>query len=95
VKEDTEEYIACGYILETTKGSVALDNAGQEYAVGEWPNKERWEALDVVTDPDPRRIPRLGPAERRATRRLRTSPLGQRWGGRGQNERLARKPDVS
>ena len=62
LKQDTAEYAACGLVFETTKGSVAIGNIGQDYAVGEWPDTERWEAIAVVTDPDPRRIPRLGPS---------------------------------
>jgi hypothetical protein len=57
--EDTEEYWECGYILETTKGSVAIANLGTcQYGVAEWPgDKERWQPIGVVTDPDPLRIP--------------------------------------
>ena len=55
VEED--DYVEDGLIFETTKGCVAIADAGDEYAVGEWPDKARWAALDVVTDVDPRRVP--------------------------------------
>ena len=55
VEED--DYVEDGLIFETTKGSVAIADAGDEYAVGAWPDKERWAALDVVTEVDPRRVP--------------------------------------
>jgi hypothetical protein len=56
------KYLQCGHIFETTKGGVAIahvDPTLGSYAVGEWPgDKRRWAALDVVTDVDPRHIPR-------------------------------------
>jgi hypothetical protein len=51
------DYIETGLILETTKGAVAIDDVGDDYAVGVWPDKERWEALGIVTEVDPRRVP--------------------------------------
>jgi hypothetical protein len=57
-EREEEEYAEIGLILETTKGTVAVADVGDEYAIGAWPAKERWEAFDVVTDVDPRRIPR-------------------------------------
>jgi hypothetical protein len=56
VEED--DYVETGLIFETTKGSVAIADAGDEYAVGEWPDKERWAAIHVVTEVDPGRVPR-------------------------------------
>jgi hypothetical protein len=56
-EREVEDYVESGLILETTKGTIAVADVGDEYAVGGWPDKERWEALDVVTDVDPRRIP--------------------------------------
>jgi hypothetical protein len=52
-----DDYVETGLILETTKGAVAIADVGDDYAVGEWPDKERWEAVDVVTEVDPRRGP--------------------------------------
>lgn len=52
-----ENYVETGLIFETTKGSVAIADAGDEYAVGAWPNKERWAAIDVLNEVDPRRVP--------------------------------------
>jgi hypothetical protein len=52
VEED--DYVETGLIFETTKGTVAIADVGDEYAVGEWPDRERWAALDVVTGFDPR-----------------------------------------
>jgi hypothetical protein len=57
-EQEVKDYVETGLILETTKGTVAIADVGDEYAVGKWPDKERWEALDVVTDVDPRRIPK-------------------------------------
>jgi hypothetical protein len=57
VDEKDDAYIETGLIIEATAGTVAIADAGDEYAVGEWPDKERWEALNVVTDVDPRRVP--------------------------------------
>ena len=54
---EEDDYVETGLIFETTKGSVAIADAGDEYAVGEWPDKERWAAIDVVTEVDPRRVP--------------------------------------
>lgn len=51
------EYIETGLILETTKGAVAIDDVGDDYAVGVWPDKERWEAIGVVTEVEPRCVP--------------------------------------
>jgi len=34
-----------------------IDDVGDDYAVGVWPDKECWEALGVVTEVDPRRVP--------------------------------------
>jgi hypothetical protein len=56
-EKQVEDYVETGLILETTKGTVAVADVGDDYAVGEWPDKERWEALDAVTDVDPRRVP--------------------------------------
>ena len=53
-----EEYIECGHILETTKGTVAIADVGDDYAIGKWPDAQRWDAVEVVTDVDPRRLPR-------------------------------------
>jgi hypothetical protein len=57
VDEKDDAYIETGLIIEATAGTLAIADAGDEYAVGEWPDKERWEALNVVTDVDPRRVP--------------------------------------
>jgi hypothetical protein len=54
---EVEDYVESGFILETTSGTVAVADVGDQYAVGGWPDKERWDALDVVTEVDPRRIP--------------------------------------
>jgi hypothetical protein len=60
-KERTGKYLKCGHIFETTNGSVAIANVDPRpcrYAVGKWPgDKERWQALNVVTDVDPRHVP--------------------------------------
>jgi hypothetical protein len=55
---EVDDYVETGLILETTKGAVAIADVGDEYAVGEWPDKERWEALGVVTELASRRVPR-------------------------------------
>jgi hypothetical protein len=58
--DDNDDYVETGLIFATTAGTVAIADAGDEYAVGEWPDKERWEALNVVTEVDPRRVPPPG-----------------------------------
>ena len=59
LREDTEEYSECGYVLETERGSVGIANMVTcQYVVGEWPGKPgRWQPIGVVTDPGPRGIP--------------------------------------
>ena len=45
-------YFENGYVLETTKGTVAIADAGDEYAIGEWPDERRWRELGVEFSKD-------------------------------------------
>jgi hypothetical protein len=56
-REPTETYFTTGHIFETTKGGVGIAGIYDRYAVGSWPDEERWAGLGVVTNLDPRRTP--------------------------------------
>ena len=33
-----EDYVETGFILETTKGTIAVADVGGDYAIGAWPD---------------------------------------------------------
>ena len=37
-EREVEDYVETGFILETTKGTIAVADVGDDYAIGAWPD---------------------------------------------------------